>query len=74
VGRDQFHLSQEFLAAMLGSTRPTVSVVASALQKSGAIRYVHGRISIENRHELERGSCECYFTVRELFSRLRLQP
>jgi CRP-like cAMP-binding protein len=72
VGRDEFHLSQEFLAAMLGSTRPTVNVVASALQRSGAIRYVHGRMSILDRRELERGSCECYGTVRDLFTRLGL--
>ena len=72
VGRDEFHLSQEFLAAMLGSTRPTVNVVASALQKSGALRYVHGRITILDRSELERGSCECYSSVRDLFMRLGL--
>jgi hypothetical protein len=57
---------------MLGSTRPTVNVVASALQKSGAIKYVHGRMSIVDRRELERGSCECYSTVRDLFARLGL--
>jgi CRP-like cAMP-binding protein len=73
VGRDEFHLSQEFLAAMLGSTRPTVNVVASALQKSGAIKYVHGRMVILDRRELERGSCECYRTVGNLFTRLGLQ-
>jgi CRP-like cAMP-binding protein len=38
-----FHLSHEFLALMLGVQRPTVSVVAAALQDAGLIRYTHGR-------------------------------
>ena len=74
VGRDEFQLSQEFLAAMVASTRPTVNVVASALQKSGVINYVHGRITVVDRQGLERASCECYRAVRDLFVRLRLQP
>jgi CRP-like cAMP-binding protein len=72
VGRDQFQLSQEFLAAMLGSTRPTVNSVATVLQKAGFIRYVHGRLTIVDRRGLERGSCECYATVKDLFARLVL--
>ena len=35
--RDDFYLSHEFLAMMLGSTRPTVTVVAGTLQKAGLI-------------------------------------
>ena len=46
VHRDEFQLSHEFLAMMLGSTRPTVTTVAGALQKAGLIKYVHGRITI----------------------------
>ncbi len=37
IGRDHFQLSHEFLAMMLGSTRPTVTVVAGTLQKAGLI-------------------------------------
>ena len=70
--RDEFQLSQEFLAMMLGSTRPTVSVVAGALQKAGLIKYVHGKITILDRARLERASCECYATVKKHFDRLGL--
>jgi CRP-like cAMP-binding protein len=72
VGHDEFQLSQEFLAAMIGSTRTTVNAVASALQKCGVIRYVHGRLTILDRARLERDSCECYATVRDNFARLQL--
>ena len=46
VAQDEFHLSHEFLAMMLGSTRPTVTIVAGTLQKAGLITYTHGRIKI----------------------------
>jgi CRP-like cAMP-binding protein len=72
VRSDQFELSHEFLAMMLGSTRPTVTVVAGVLQKAGLIRYKHARITIVDREGLEAASCECYATIRAEFSRLRL--
>jgi Mn-dependent DtxR family transcriptional regulator len=72
VHRDEFELSHEFLSMMLGSTRPTVTVVAGSLQKAGFIRYKHGRITILDRPGLEAASCECYATVRAHFQRLGL--
>jgi len=72
VGRDDFHLSHEFLAMMLGSTRPTVTEVAGSLQKAGLIKYTHGHITVLNRKSLEAASCECYATVKDHFDRLGL--
>jgi CRP-like cAMP-binding protein len=72
VKSDQFTLSHEFLAMMLGSTRPTVTVVARHLQHAGVIRYTHARIAILNRKRLEAMSCECYATVKAEFDRLGL--
>ena len=60
------------LAMMLGSTRPTVSVVAGTLHKAGLIKYTHGRITILDRQGLEAASCECYATVKAHFDRLGL--
>jgi CRP-like cAMP-binding protein len=72
IRRDEFQLSHEFLAMMLGSTRPTVTVVAGTLQKAGLIKYTHGRITILDRPSLEAASCECYATVKKHFDRLGL--
>jgi CRP-like cAMP-binding protein len=72
VRRDDFELSHEFLAMMLGSTRPTVTIVAGSLQEAGLIRYRHGRITIVDRSGLEASACECYATVRRNFERLGL--
>jgi CRP-like cAMP-binding protein len=72
VRADQFKLSHEFLAMMLGSARPTVTVVAGTLQKAGLIRYTHGQVTILDRPGLEAASCECYATVKAEFDRLGL--
>jgi CRP-like cAMP-binding protein len=72
VRRDEFELSHEFLAMMLGATRPTVTVVAGTLQKAGLIRYRHGRVTVVDRNSLEDAACECYATVRAEFERLGL--
>jgi CRP-like cAMP-binding protein len=70
VGADEFHLTQEFLAQMLGVRRPSVTVAAGLLQKAGLIRYQRGRIRIVDRASLENKACECYETVRQDFDRL----
>lgn len=72
VRRDEFELSQEFLAMMLGSSRPTVTVAAGVLQQAGLIRYRYGRISVEDRAGLERAACECYAHVKEQYDQLGL--
>jgi len=57
---DAFPLTQEFVAMMLGASRPMVTVAAGTLQKAGLITYRHGRVTIVDRHKLEDASCECY--------------
>lgn len=70
VDGKEFHLTQEFLADMLGVQRPSVSLVASAFQQAGLIRYKRGRMEILNRPGLEDACCECYGIVREQFKQL----
>ncbi|HWK12519.1 MAG TPA: Crp/Fnr family transcriptional regulator [Vicinamibacterales bacterium] len=70
VGSDAFELTQEYLAAMLGVRRPTVTVIARELQNKGLITYQRRRIRITDRRGLERMSCECYGVVRKEFARL----
>lgn len=72
VRSDRFGLSHEFLAMMLGSTRPTVTLVAHGLQQAKLIRYRHAQMTILNRRGLEALSCECYATIKAEFDRLAL--
>ncbi|HEX8499733.1 MAG TPA: Crp/Fnr family transcriptional regulator [Pyrinomonadaceae bacterium] len=62
---DTLHLTQEFLAQMMGAPRPRVTLVAGDLQRAGLIRYSRGKIFILDRRGLEAMSCECYRIVRE---------
>ena len=71
--RQDFALSHEFLAEMLGASRSTVSEVAGKLQAAGLIRYSHGRVTVVDRKGLEAASCECYAAIRAHFDRLQ-QP
>ncbi len=63
---DEFRLTQEFIAMMLGASRSTVTTIAGELQDAGFITYKRGRITILNRDALEAASCECYKTGTEL--------
>jgi len=60
VGQDEFPLTQEFVAMMLGVARPTVTIVAGTLQKAGLISYRRGTVTILDRERLETAACECY--------------
>ena len=68
MGSDEFPLTQEFVAMMLGASRPTVTIVASTLQKAGLITYHRGSIKILDGKRLEAASCECYRTTTDLLS------
>ena len=70
VGRDEFQLTQEFVAQMLGVRRATVNQAALALQEQGLISYSRGRMTILDRERLEGASCECYARVVAEFDRL----
>ena len=63
-------VTHESLAEMLGVGRPTVSLVARALQNAGLIEYRRGLISIVDRAGLEGTSCACYGAIRHAFESL----
>jgi Mn-dependent DtxR family transcriptional regulator len=70
VEGEEFPMTQEFIASMLGVHRPSVSLVAGVFQQAGIIQYSRGRIKVLDRSGLEDASCECYSIVRKQFKRL----
>ncbi len=70
AGKDEFSLTQEFLAYMLGVRRPGVSIAAGALQQAGFIAYSRGHIRVLDREGLESASCECYRALVDNYERL----
>jgi len=57
---ERFHVTQEFLAYMLGVRRVGVTVAASGLQRDGLIEYHRGELTVLDRGALEKAACSCY--------------
>ena len=66
-------ITHDFLATMLGTDRPSVSLAAGVLQKKGLIEYTRGAVKIVNRQKLKDSACECYEAIRQYDSELGLK-
>jgi CRP-like cAMP-binding protein len=58
-------ITHDFLATMLGTDRPSVTVAAGVLQREGIIEYTRGFVRILNRKKLESFACECYALIKQ---------
>ena len=67
---NQLVMTQELIANMLGVRREGVTEAARRLQSAGLISYSRGHITVLDRAELERRSCECYAVVKKEYDRL----
>ena len=66
-------ITHDFLATMLGTDRPTITVAASHLQSKQLIKYSRGAVKILNRKKLESFACECYGVVQQFNGELGLK-
>ena len=73
VMSDDFPLTHEFLAHMLGMRREGVTGAASALKRRDLIRYQRGEIQILDLKGLKAASCSCYQLVQTAFKRVQRQ-
>jgi CRP-like cAMP-binding protein len=73
VGSGLLRITHEFLATMLGTDRPSVSLAAGVLQRKRIIEYAHGSVRILNRKKLETSACECYSLIRQFNGELAMR-
>jgi CRP-like cAMP-binding protein len=71
VDESPFDVTQEFLANMIGTQRPSISLAVRQFKDDGLIRHVRGRITIADRAGLLRRSCSCITVMHEEEQRLR---
>jgi CRP-like cAMP-binding protein len=66
----RFAVTKEFLAQLLGTNRPTASVLVSTLEKAGML-HVEGRwVTLADRDRLKEAACECYDIIRETYQKV----
>jgi CRP-like cAMP-binding protein len=66
-------ITHDFLATMLGTDRPSISLAAKLLQKNKIIQYRRGAIEVLSRKKLENSACECYHVIQQFNGVLRLR-
>lgn len=65
VGSDRFAVTKDFLAQLLGTNRPTVSVMVSVLEKAGILSVERRWVTVADRSRLQEVACECYDVIRK---------
>lgn len=73
VDNGSLFITHDFLATMLGTDRPSVTLAAGILQRKGTIEYTRGSVKIVNRKLLEESTCECYQVIQQFNGPLGLR-
>ena len=73
VDSESLSITHDFLATMLGTDRPSVSLAAGVLQRKGLIQYTRAAVKIVNRKKLEGWACECYAVIQQYDGELGLK-
>jgi CRP-like cAMP-binding protein len=70
VSEDRFSITHEFLAMLLGASRPSVSVVIEDFQRNGMLKLQRGRVLIGDRKQLIGVVCDCYEVIRRNYEQV----
>jgi CRP-like cAMP-binding protein len=65
VSGDRFSVTHDFLASLMGSSRPTISLIMQTFERAGIVSVHRRSITVIDRARLEAVSCECYKIIRK---------
>lgn len=65
VRADSLAITQDFLATMMGTDRPSVTLAEGLLTRAGAIEHRRGVVRIIDRERLQSSTCECYWVIAQ---------
>jgi CRP-like cAMP-binding protein len=67
TGSYQIQLTHEYVSQILGSHRPSITLVAAKLKEQKIIDCRRGMMIILDRPQLEEQTCECYQVVTQIY-------
>jgi CRP-like cAMP-binding protein len=70
VREDQFAVTHELLAMLLGATRPSVSAAIEELARDGAVTVTRGHVALGSRDALRAASCDCYGVISRHYAQV----
>ena len=71
TSKDRFAVTHDFLATLMGVTRPTISLLMGTFEKAGIVAQERGAIIVVDRARLEEVSCECYRIIKEHYEEVQ---
>jgi CRP-like cAMP-binding protein len=70
ISADRFSITHEFLAMLLGVSRPSVSVAIEEFVRLGVLRVERGRILVGDRDGLVKIACDCYEVIKRNYEQV----
>jgi CRP-like cAMP-binding protein len=70
ISADRFSITHEFLAMLLGASRPSVSVIVEDFVRRGVLSVERGRVLVGDREKLLTVSCDCYVVIKQNYAQV----
>jgi CRP-like cAMP-binding protein len=67
IDAERFSVTQDFMAQLLGTSRPTVSLMLATLERAGMVTTTRGTVTVVDRAKLRDATCECYRIIKKTY-------
>ena len=70
VPSERFSVTQEFMAMLLGVTRPSITLAVDALREHGAVDMRRGEIVVIDHQKLVTSACDCHAVIKRNYAQV----